>query len=386
MLHCPYCGMGVKEDEKYCMKCGKNLPKDMHSRFHEKKQFNKFWYLPILIFGLLLLFSGIYYVILQNQSTQAKELYQQGEQRILERDYEKARDLFADATDYKNNFNQAEISLHFMDSALKVEATLEDASELLADQDFQQALSLVNEAESNLDNFKGTAVNLLIDTINSKRNTIKTEQLKNVLEEDPSIDNLKILLWEADAIDNEEAEAIRSDIRDRIIDYTFSKASEQLNNTQFNDAQILVEDGLKYAPDSERLQSLQTTIDKEQTAFETAQQQRIEQAMNTAAKEQERNENDAIELVSATIETDDQENLIVKGEVESVATIPINSVLIEYSLLARNGDEIFSNEVYVNPDKLYPEESGQFEFTHFDIDEQSSNVDVEVRKITWYTN
>ncbi|GAB3068409.1 FxLYD domain-containing protein [Virgibacillus ainsalahensis] len=386
MLHCPYCGTGVKNDEHYCVKCGRQLPEDINTRSQGKKQFNKIWLLPLAVFVLTIISTGIYYLILQNQTAQAKELYAQGEHLLMKEDFVAAKDLFAEALNKKDNFDQAETSLGFADEALQIQTALDKTDKLLEKQDFQQALSLVNEAENNLNNYNGTAVNQLIDSIVQKRETIQISQLNNILEKEPDIDELKILLWEADDINNKEAKNITSNIRNQIIEFSFSEASEQLNNKQFNDAQILVEDGLKYAPDSEKLQSLKTTIEKEKTAFETARQQRIEQAINTAAKEQQLNETDAIEIVSATIDKDEQGNFAVKGEVESVATVPIHSIQIEYSILNENGTETLSNKVFVFPDRLYPGESGKFEFTHFDIGEQSNNLDVEVNKITWYTN
>ncbi|WP_327609576.1 zinc ribbon domain-containing protein [Virgibacillus tibetensis] len=386
MLHCPYCGTNVKEDEQFCIKCGKQLPSDIYHRMNRKKKFNKFWFLPLGILLLLLISSSVFYLVLLNYSTQAKELFEQGGESVLNEDYEEARVLFEESLNYKKNFPQAAVSLDFMNKALTVEAAMAQSTDLLEKQDYQQALSLITEAENDLRNFNGPAVNQLIEQIVTKRNTIKIAQLENVLEQEPNIDNLKILLWEADAINDPDANSITLDIKNQIIDFTFSRASEQLNKKQFNDAYILVEDGLKYAPDSEKLLSLQTTIENEQDAFETAQQQRLEQAMNTAAEEQQVNENDAIDLLSAAINSDDQGRLVVKGEVKSVATIPINSILVEYALLNREGIELLSNEIYVYPDRLYPGEKGNFEFTHFDMNEQGKNLEIVVNKITWYTD
>lgn len=124
-------------------------------------------------------------------------------------------------------------------------------------------MSLINEAESSITNYNGEAVTQLIDKLTAKRGSIKLAQLEQKLSQDPGIDDLKVLLWEADAIQSDEADEMMTSIREQIVDYIFSKASEQLNNNQFSDALLLVEDGLKYAPDSEKLLSLKTTIDKE---------------------------------------------------------------------------------------------------------------------------
>ena len=208
--------------------------------------------------------------------------------------------------------------------------------------------------------------------------------MKNKLDNEPSMDDLKVLLWEADSINNEEAQKITNEIREQIINYTFSKASEKLSANQFSDAKVRVNDGLKYAPTSEKLQSLLTTIDKEKVAFETAQQERIEQAINTAQEEQELNETDAVKLTSVSVKANEQGKLTVNGEVESVATIPINSVSIEYALVTKEDKEILSNDVYVFPDTLYPGEKGKFEFTHYDIDDKR-DLETNVKKIKWYT-
>ncbi|GGJ97945.1 hypothetical protein GCM10007063_20330 [Lentibacillus kapialis] len=382
MHHCPYCGTKVQNNESYCIKCGKKLPEDMHERLTNTKTFNKNWYFPISIMVLILLTCVFYYLFLQSQASQAKELYNKGEENAMEGHYQEANDALKLALEHNQSFPQADVALNFVDIAKIAEKDMQRAKNLLEEQEFQKALALINEAESSLSNFNGDTVIPLINKLTEKRNTIKLEQLKYELEQDPSINELKTLLWEADAIQNEEAEKITGNIRTRIVEHTFSKANEQLNDKQFSDALLVVEDGMKYAPESEKLQSLKTTIEKEKTAFETAQQQRIEQAINSAEEERKLNENDAIELVSVNVEKDEQGKAVIKGKVKSVATIPINTILVKYELL--NDDEAFlSNKVYVYPDKLYPDQTGEFDFTHFDID-QKKQIDIKVKTIKWY--
>ncbi|WP_200411438.1 zinc-ribbon domain-containing protein [Virgibacillus salexigens] len=386
MLHCPYCGTSIKEDENYCIKCGKLLPEDRYNRITNKKWINRNWKFPLFITAGIILSSIILYVTLEINSAKAKELYNEGEEKVLDQEYKEAKELFQQAINHKANFQQAHFSLEFMDIAIEIRSSLEQATKLSEEGNYQEALSVINQSESKLNDFNGSAVNNLIETITQQRNAIKLQQVQQSLAKNPNIDKLKVLLWDVASIDSEKAEPITKNIRNQIIDYTSTKANEQLNNKQFTDAQLIVEDGLKYAPDSEKLLSLQTTIDKEKVAFETAQQKRIEQAMTSATKEKQVNETDAIEMLSIDITDDEQGNLVVKGEVQSVATIPINSIMIEYALLTENENELTTNEVYVYPDELYPEEKGKFEFTHFDIEHKGKNVQPKVKKITWYTD
>lgn len=386
MLHCPYCGTIVKEDESFCVKCGNELPNDLNTRFKVKKPFNRYWYMPIFSLLLCILSLMTFHFILQHKGTTAKQLYNQGESFILDDNYQKAKDSFSDALTYKDNFYEANIALDFVEKVLDIKDDLEVAIKHQENHQFKEALSMIGAAERTLRNYHGAGVNNLIDQIIIQRNHVKVEQLKSLLDEQPNIDELKNLLWESEAIKNDDAEEITLNIRNQIVDYTFSKASEQLNSKQFNDAQILVDDGLKYASNSEKLLSLKTTIEKEKTAFEMEQQQRIEQAIHLAAEEQQMNKEDAVKLNFVEIDSDEQGNWIVNGEVTSVATVPINSALIEYSLLTKQDDEILSNKVYVFPDTLYMNEEGKFEFTHYDIDEKLKNIKVNVNKITWYTD
>ncbi|HLR01962.1 MAG TPA: zinc ribbon domain-containing protein [Virgibacillus sp.] len=383
MAHCPYCGINVKEDELFCVKCGKKLPEDMYNRTHGNKKFNRYWLLPIGVSIIFILSAGIYYFILQSMDVQARTLYEQGEEKALEGDFTEAEKLFQEAVDHKSNFPQAVTSRDFTQIAIQNETLFEQADEELDGGNFQKALNLIKNAENDLNNYNGTAVTTLIDKLTKKRTEINLTQLKDKLDQDPSIDEMKTLLWEADSINDDEAKQITDDIRDQIIDYTFSKANEKLSANQFSDAKKYVDDGLKYAPDSEKLQSLETTIDKEKVAFETEQQERIEQAITTAQEEQELNETDAIEVTSISVDND-KGKATVKGEVKSVATIPINSISIDYALVTKDDDEVLTNDVYVFPDTLYPGEKGKFEFTHYDIEEKGK-IKTDVKKIKWYT-
>lgn len=385
MLYCPKCGTKVKEDEFYCIKCGKSLPDDMHTRIDDVKAITKWWILPIVSIILVVFTVGLYAYTLQYKTAKALEFYTEAEELILDENYIKANTVLEEALKQKSNFSQAQISLNYTNEANLILEQLETAEKLLTDGEYKPSLDLINDAEEKLTTYNGPAVNNLVEKIDQTHATAKLEQLKAQLEQGPSINELRILIWEAEEINHPEAQTMATSIRDRIVDYTFSKASEELNDKQFNNALLIAEDGLKYAPESEKLQSLLTNINKEKISFEAEVQERLEQAMDTAYKENQLNENDAIDVVSVKVENDEAGQVVIKGEVKSIATVPINSILVEYVLL-KNDEEIISNEIFVFPDTLYPSETGKFEFTHFDLDEKEKNLKPEVRKITWYTN
>src|SRR5690625_1570186 len=111
MLHCPYCGSIVKEDESFCIKCGKELPNDINARFKQKKYFNRYWLFPIFSLVLCILSFMSIHFILQHKEASAKQLYNEGENFIIEENYEKAKEAFSDALNYKDNFHDANAAL-----------------------------------------------------------------------------------------------------------------------------------------------------------------------------------------------------------------------------------------------------------------------------------
>ncbi|GGM20075.1 hypothetical protein GCM10011351_02390 [Paraliobacillus quinghaiensis] len=378
MSYCPYCGSTTKEDESFCVHCGKKLPEDIDLRLMPKKNMSRFIYISLAIFIAL---SGIcvgYYYYLQEQTEQALESYKEAEAYLLNGDYQQTLTSLNNALEHKENFPAAIELRDYTKLAIIIEEDLN-----VENTDYQESLMLINEGKKELSNYSGKAVEQLQEKLNNAQVNIQLEKVKAKLANEPSITTLQTILWEAEGIQDPEAEEIAQSIREQLIAYTSTKANQHIQEKQYSLARSVVENGLRYAPNSEKLLSLKTTIEKEKTAFETAEEQRIEQAMSAVAEEQERNENDAVELINITLSKDDQNNIVVSGELKSVATVPINTISVIYHILDEDGERIVSNETYVYPETLYPDEQGQFDFTHFDLDNKQVHQ-VEIDTITWF--
>lgn len=384
MAHCPYCGTKTNEDEQFCIQCGKSLPNDIKERSQpQKKGFNRWWILPISVFFLSLIALGSMYLIFEQKSTQAKEKFQQGETLVLNGNYDKAQDYFNEALDLSYQFPAANGNKQFLKVAMLVQDDLDQAKKMKDEQNFQKAQEHIDQAENRLKNYNGEAVNHLVDRITQARNETKLQNLQLIMEEQPSIDKQKTLLWRAESIQHEEAKAIAEEIRNRIVSHAFSTANEELKHKQFTKARAIIEEGLRYAPDSERLQSMKTTIEKEKITFERNQKNRIEQAMEAAEQEREMNKKNAVEIIEVDTVLDEYGDLVVKGKIKSVATVPINSVSIKYKLFDENDKVVLENDVFTYPDTLYPDEIGKFEFTHYDVNEK---LEIKKEEIipTWF--
>ena len=119
MNYCPYCGTPVKDEELFCIHCGKELPKDIGERNQNKKRwFNKWWFLPIgSILLLLIVFIGLHFFQMSEEE-KAIQAYEKGVELALNKDFSQAKQSFKEALDNRKNFKAATHNYQFMDIAI----------------------------------------------------------------------------------------------------------------------------------------------------------------------------------------------------------------------------------------------------------------------------
>ncbi|MDV2582313.1 hypothetical protein [Alkalibacillus haloalkaliphilus] len=385
MMYCPRCGSKTKAEESYCVICGAQLPKDIDERA-QGQGINRWWLTPIVTLVCMLIAAiGLHFYLEYNNST-AQSLYDEGVEYALEGQYSRAQSLFEESLEHNPNYEAAEINYDFMSVALEVHEKLNNVDTLVDQGAFQQAVQITEEAESQLSSYNGEIINFLLDSILDKRNEVRMNQVEQRLADDPGAEELKILLWQVQSLEHEDAESLEEMLRERIVSHTATEANEKLQTNQFTAAISIIEDGLRYAPENERLISLKSTIENQQSDFETQQQERIAQALNQYELEQEQNENNAIDVVEIELNVNDYDEMQVTGELLSVATRPIHSISVTYKLLDEDEEEILENETYAFPDTLYPDETGQIDHTHSDIPEDIDldEITISIEQISWY--
>ncbi|MDQ0160058.1 FxLYD domain-containing protein [Alkalibacillus salilacus] len=386
MMYCPRCGSKTKENEAYCVICGAQLPKDFDDRKRSPNRINRWWFTPLVtLICVLLIAIGLHFYLEYNNS-RAQSLYNEGVDYALDGQYSKAQDQFEKAQTYNPNLEAAKTNEEFMNTALEVSEKLTNASTLMEQGAFQQAVQITQEAENDISGYDGEIINQILDTIMNTRNEIRVSQINQRLEDNPGLEELKILIWQAESLEHEEAGELESLIRERIVNHVSNEANEMLQTNQFSAALSLIDDGLRYAPENEQLTSLQSTVENQKSDFETQQQERIEQALSQYELEQEHNENNAVEMVEINATLNEFDEIEVVGEVKSVATRPIHSVSITYTLNDGDENEILNNEVFAYPDTLQPDETGQIDYTHSDLpdDFDAEEIAVNVDQIKWY--
>ncbi|UOQ48025.1 zinc ribbon domain-containing protein [Gracilibacillus caseinilyticus] len=383
MSFCPNCGSQVQEMETFCVSCGKRLPEDILKRKRPVKPSKKWWFLPVLSILIACLIIGSVYVFQRYQTNKALSYFNEAEEMAQIGDYKQALTLIDFALEYKERFPAAEQVGAFLKVAIQTEDQFKQVKTTLDEHHFQQSFDILQQSEESLQHFNGDLVDQLMEQNMLLKNQTMLAQATYQLSNDPSRDDLKTLLWEIQDISEDQAADVKSQITEKLVSMTYKKATALLNDLQFSKALLVIDDTMKVIESSEQLESLKTTINKEKTAFESAQEERIEQAITAFEEEQELNESHAIELKDIQLQKD-KDTWKVTGELKSVATVPIHSILVKYTVYDEEENALVDNEVYVFPETLYPNEVGKFEFTHYDMESEAKQLTPKMEEITWY--
>jgi hypothetical protein len=142
-----------------------------------------------------------------------------------------------------------------------------------------------------------------------------------------------------------------------------------------------VNKGLEYSTDNETLLAFKEKIQQEQAAFEQAETERMERAMEAAAKEDLQNRTAAVDVTFFEAEVDEFGDLYLYGEVTNVATKDISQITIYYSVYDLEGEYLYDSWTSVYPYSIRPGEQGSFDDVVFYLYE---DVNVEIDNITWY--
>ena len=143
----------------------------------------------------------------------------------------------------------------------------------------------------------------------------------------------------------------------------------------------IVDKGLQYAVNDEKLTALKQRIEQDRQAFEKAEQERIEQAMKSAAQEELINKTAAAEVLDLSAKVNEYGDLYLSGIVNNKATTNIYSVTVYYSIYDENDSFIEKGDTVVYPYLLKPGDTGKFENTHYGLHE---NATVRIDNFTWY--
>lgn len=341
------------------------------------------WPISIPVFSLIL--SGslgyFYYEHQMNINEQVIHMKDRAENAALKGEYKQALTLLKDASNVRPTYKVLQNDQKQIQKAVELEKALEDISTSLKKQELEKADSKINDFKDSIKNLKGPLFSPFQQKIEAKETTLAIAKIKIEIDKLNTVDQLASKLTALSSLKSAESDEVNLLILNKIVTLTLKDAEKQLNEKHFTDAIESVDKGLSYANKNSKLLSFKDRITKEQTAFEKAEQERIEQAMEVAAQEDLYNKTSAVSIETLDAYVDEYGDLYISGEVMNTATVPISSITLYYTVYDLDGYEVFSDSLYLDSYYLESGEIGSFDDTQYGVNQ---DVTVEIDNASWY--
>jgi cell division protein FtsL len=353
----------------------------------ERKRFTFKGALPVIfpLVSFLLVAIGLSYYYIQEKEVNAEvlDIKKSAEETALKGDYEASKKLLEEGISKRPAFIVLQEDLELVDLAIELEGILDTASSKIKKTEFEAASKGLVSLKSKINNSESPLFEPFKAKVEEKEVQIAVGTIKKELNGLKTVDELAGKLSILAALPEKEATPVKTEILNKIIQISTDDAEGKLKGKQFTDAFSIIDKGLEYASNDKKLLAFRDRVEQERSAFEQAEQQRIEQAMEAAAQEDLKNRTAAVEVLGLTAEVDEYGDLYVTGEVKNTATAAISSVTIYYSVYDANNSYITEGSATVYPYYLEPGESGSFDDIYYGIYQDAT---VTVDNITWYLN
>lgn len=391
-MFCHQCGEKMLDDARFCSSCGaeKVFRVDISKKtdepapiVHSPSKFSLI--LPILIpaLSLILVVAGLtfYYFHEQEVNAEVLSLQKDAEEEALNQEYDKAIQLLEKALKQRPDYSLLQDNLDVIKRAKDYEKALAQISEKVKKTEFAEATKEINSLKEKLNKEQGPLFEPFHQLIADSEVKVTVGTIKKELNELTTIDELGGKLSILSTLPEKEASAVKQEILNKIVQISTDDVEKKLTNKQFSEAFATIDKGLQFAEDNEKLVALKSRVEQDKAAFEKAEQQRIEKAMEAAAQEDLKNRTAAVEVSHLSYVVDEFGDLYVSGVVTNVATQSISSINIYYSIYDENYIYIGEGYASVYPYSLNPGEQGSFEDLYFGV---YQDVNIEINNITWY--
>ncbi|MFE8698139.1 FxLYD domain-containing protein [Cytobacillus sp. FJAT-53684] len=344
-------------------------------------------YLPILVPVISFIFVaaglGFYYFQEKEMNSQVLDLKESAEELALKREYKKAMKLLEKAQSKRPNYTALQDSRGMIEKAMGYEDVLGKVSENIKKTQFDEASKELASLKERLTKEKAPLFDRFNQEVEDHATKITIGTIKKELNELNTVDQLGGKLSILATLPEENASVVKKEILNKIVQISSRNVESELAKKQFSEAFSMIKKGLQFAVNDEKLLALKDRVEQDKLAFEQAEQQKIEKAMEAAAQEDLKNRTAAVEVSDFSVEVDEYGDLYLSGNVKNVATKTIGSITIYYTIYDENDMYLSDGLASVYPYYLEPGDLGSFEDIYYGV---SQNVHVEIDNITWYLN
>lgn len=400
-MFCSQCGNKLNQTDKFCSKCGEPI-KSQENLVGEKElavassenqpveQMEtdstgtlKKWIVPLGAAALVTAGLAADYTYQTYTNKKVEEWREQGEKFALAGDIEGGREKIQLALNKRPDATTLQNDLKILNDASSISKKIEEAHELTNNRKFTEALEKIEQAKKDLQTRKGNVYGVLTKKVQKEEATTTVAQIKSEMSKKKTMEELVSLLTRLDGFTDDEAKKVKSSITEKIATLAYTDASKALNRKDFTAAINIVDKALKYDSQNKKLMSFKDTVKKKRASFERAEQQKMEMAIEAAAKEEMKNRTQAVELLSLNSRINDTGDFEVFGEVRNVATRQISSIRMYYDIVDSTGTAVYSGMTYVYPYLLDIGEAGSFVDTQYNTGDMSS---ARITGVEWILN
>lgn len=379
-MFCTNCGANIAvKSANYCSNCGKKLEEQLHPSSYKKKKI-LVYITPFL--SLLLVTSGLILTHTYESKVNATVLkfQEKAEKAALAGEYEKALSFLESGLSFRNTYDVMIKEKELVESIIDLNQDLSDVEQKIMNEHFEDAQKDLNLIKRQVSTTSSPLFVKLSYEIDQVETSVKVGTMKEEINQLSSIDELAGKLSTLYSMEIQEASEIKQQIYMKMVSISASVAEKNLEQKHFNKAINSVEDALQYVVNNEKLLSLKDRIIEEKNAFEAAEQERINNAIQVAKKEEQMNSTQAVELVDVKANVDKYGDAYIKGSVKNKGTESVHSIVIEFRVLNDKGSVLEEGKTNVFPNKLLPGQTGNFEHVSYSTKEK---VKVEVTNISW---
>lgn len=422
-MYCHHCQRSFAEDALYCSQCGKKLlqhnitgiqkvgiwPDDtprLHGdelaaaqesgqaafkgdvEKHHVKRGNSNFALKATV-GFIILFaiiSGLLFHFYKDEldvNEEVLSLQSMAKVEALAGNYEQSLSLLQEAITLRPNFAALKQDESMVYDAIRIARMGDELEQSIS-------LSKEGEAEDRLEQLRQELKGYKEPVFDKHRERLEELNMKytilslsNELARLGTIEDLGNLLNVANGLIGEEAAALKDQIIDRIRTTTTAEVNQLLERKRYTNAIATIDEALGWVRGDEALVQLKAQINKQQTEYALAEEQRIQQAMEEAAAEDYINQTAAVELLEFEQTMNELGDIVVVAHLKNVATRAIFNVSLQYEITAEDGTKIKSGTTAVTPDYVASGEGMIFSVTLPEEIAYQQNLKLDIKDGTW---
>jgi len=417
-VHCLHCNRSFAEDANYCSHCGARLVSEQLGDRNNKFQLDSagielslaeqsaaservgdnsnnslakvkskvgLWITVSALLVFILITAGavfLYYQHELNINNEVLRLQQDARTAALAGKYDDALAKLHTASAKRPQFAALQSDEDIVLHAIELEGLLNNAEDQINAGAALEAEKQLDQAQAKLTGRKEPVYSKLRGKLDELSVGLKVHKLSKEMNYANSIKQISDHLHTVSGLAGEEADDLKEQLQNRLIDLSTKEASEYLRKKNYSKALSIVEQALALVNGNSELLTLQDKIRQEQAKYEREEQRRIEQAMQKAAEEDLINQTAAVEVVKIDRKLDEEGNLVIEGYLRNAATKPIHSVEVEYSIYDLNGNKVSSGTASASPDYIEAGETMKFLTTVYGVFVDDCTVTID--HATWY--